>query len=109
MMKAISKLERLSFDEREREIYEAEVKARMDDQEELRTAREKGRQEGETIGIEKGIEKGRQEGETIGIEKGVRLTACRLLHTGLPIEVIADVTGLSLEEIAGIAGEQLPN
>ena len=42
IMKAIGKLERLSFDEREREIYEAELKARLDDQEELRTAREKG-------------------------------------------------------------------
>ncbi len=51
IVKAFKKLNRISFNEKEREIYEAELKARLDDQEELRTAKEKGREEGRQEGI----------------------------------------------------------
>ncbi len=54
IVKAFTRLDVMYFEEKEREIYEIELKARRDDVEELRTAKEKGREEGEAIGIEKG-------------------------------------------------------
>jgi len=76
-MTALSKLEHLAFDKREREIYEAERKARMDDMEELRTATEKG--------LNKGLAQGRQEWrdeERIGMARN-------LLVEGVAVDVIA--------------------
>ncbi len=74
IVKAITKLDRMYFEEKEREIYEAELKARLDGIEEMRTAMEKGRStgraEGEAIGIEKGKAIGRAEGEAIGRTEG---------------------------------------
>ena len=55
--------------------------------------------EGEFKGREKGLAEGRQEGLEEGQEKGIRLTASNMLRAGLPLETIAQVTGLSLEEI----------
>lgn len=51
IIKAISRLDAMYFDEREREIYETELKARRDGIEEMRTATEKGRAEGEAIAM----------------------------------------------------------
>jgi predicted transposase/invertase (TIGR01784 family) len=42
------------------------------------------------------------EGEARGIEKGIRLTAQKLKHKGLSVEMISEVTGLSIEEIEGL-------
>jgi len=54
IVKAFKTLNRISFNAQEREIYEAELKARLDDHEELRTAKEKGRVEGREEGIAEG-------------------------------------------------------
>lgn len=57
----------------------------------------------ERKGIEKGRvqgrAEGRAEGEKIGIEKGIHLVASNLKKQGIPLEVIAQSTGLSTEEI----------
>jgi len=50
---------------------------------------------GEKVGFEKGI----IQGEQIGLEKGVRLTAQKFKNKGLSVEMISEVTGLSIEEI----------
>ena len=55
----------------------------------------KGKKEGEKLGIEKGREQGRVEGEKLGIEK----TAIAMLKKGLPVELIAEISQLSVEEI----------
>ena len=61
-----------------------------------------GMMEGEKKGIEKGRKKGMQEGE----EKGRRSVALNLLQSGvLNIEKIAEMTGLTLEEIQGLGEE----
>jgi len=52
IVKAFKKLNRISLNAKEREIYEAELKARRDDHEELRTAKEKGREEGKAEGMQ---------------------------------------------------------
>jgi len=55
----------------------------------------KGKKEGEKLGIEKGREQGRVEGEKLGIVK----TAIAMLKKGLPVELIAEISQLSVEEI----------
>jgi predicted transposase/invertase (TIGR01784 family) len=52
--KAIEKLEIMYFDEKEREVYEAERKFRMDRKEEIATAEDKGRVEGKAEGLKQG-------------------------------------------------------
>ena len=98
--------------------YEAGLKALEDavDFEELlsdsvREASEKsfaeGRSEGVAEGIAKGIAKGRVEGVTEGIAKGIIAgktqtqieTAKRMLSMKMDVEMIAQILGLSVEEI----------
>ena len=53
-----------------------------------------------------GIEQGRAEGEAIGLKKGAaqkqREIAKNLKHAGIPVDVIAENTGLTAEEIAAL-------
>ena len=51
-------------------------------------------------GEQKGIEKGRAEGEAIGAQKNAIKNAFKMKAKGYAIEDIADITGLSREEIA---------
>ena len=48
----------------------------------------------------KGIEQGRSEGLAEGAAQEKRAIAKNLKHAGIPIEVIAENTGLTAEEIA---------
>jgi predicted transposase/invertase (TIGR01784 family) len=61
-----------------------------------------------TMGIEEflldraekeGIKKGREEGIEKGREESLRVTALKMKKSGLDISLIADITGLSVEEI----------
>lgn len=52
----------------------------------------------ERIGMEKGIEKGRQE-ERAKAEAEKRISALKMLKSGFEPKVIADIIGLSIEEI----------
>ena len=64
---------------------------------------EQGRAEGHAAGLSEG----RSEGEAIGLEKGrsegavqeKRAIAKNLKHAGIPVDVIAENTGLSAAEI----------
>ena len=62
--------------------------------------------ERERIGIEQGRSEGLAEGEAIGLEKGAaqkqREIAKNLKHAGIPLDVIAENTGLTAEEIAAL-------
>ena len=57
-----------------------------------------------------GIEQGRAEGEAIGLKKGrsegaaqeKRAIAKNLKHAGIPVDVIAENTGLTAEEIENL-------
>jgi predicted transposase/invertase (TIGR01784 family) len=57
-------------------------------------------------GMEKGIEKGRQEGIEEGLEKGIEKKAIEiarnLLVANTDIGLIAQVTGLSIEQIEAL-------
>jgi predicted transposase/invertase (TIGR01784 family) len=64
----------------------------------------KGRKEGIEKGIVKGIEKGIVKGRKEGIEKG-RLEIIKVMkNKGLPLDKIAEYTGLSRKEIEQFAG-----
>ena len=84
---AIEQLEKMSADEKEREIYEAREKGliayQMDMYESAKQGREEGRQEG------------RQEGE----KKQKNEIAKKLLAKGMSIEEIKEITDLSDEEL----------
>jgi len=53
----------------------------------------------ETKGQLKGRQEGRQEGEQIGIQKEKREMAKRLKSKGMPLSEVAEITGLSEEEV----------
>jgi predicted transposase/invertase (TIGR01784 family) len=60
----------------------------------IEEAREEAREEGIAIGEEKGI--------AIGEQRGKQETAKKLLQKGISIEDIADVTGLTIEEVKAL-------
>jgi hypothetical protein len=65
-----------------------------------------GREEGVTMGIEKGVALGRQEGVTMGIEKGAELRnieiAVNMLEEQEPIEKIIRFTGLTKKQLMNL-------
>jgi predicted transposase/invertase (TIGR01784 family) len=92
-----------AFSKTERYDYEENLKNYTDWFNVLNTAKKEGLAEGEAIGIEKGraegeaigVEKGRAEGEAIAMQK----MAKRLKSQGVPADVIAEASGLTIEEI----------
>jgi predicted transposase/invertase (TIGR01784 family) len=84
---AVGRLKKLSADERTRMIYEAREMAIMDEMARNEAALAKGRAEGET--------KGRAEGEA----KGRAEIAMNMLRDGFTHDVIAKISGMSLEEV----------
>jgi len=96
--KAVAELERIGQNPEEREIYEAEVKARMVDQIQLKTAEREGEQ--------RGILLGRQEGITVGRQEGAQSLLMQMLRGRLgelPANIEATVRGLSAERINDLA------
>jgi len=92
IIRAFDILKTFSQDEEIRLLAEQREKALKDEASMLGSARRKGKNEGEKIGMEKG--------EKIGLEKGARNTAQKLLAIGiLSVDQIADATGLSLDEV----------
>ena len=63
---------------------------------------EQGRAEGHAAGLSEG----RSEGEAIGLKKGAaqekRAIAKNFKHAGIPVDVIAENTGLTAEEIENL-------
>ena len=57
------------------------------------------REEGIAEGMEKGIAKGREEGIAKGREEGIAEVARKMKRKGIPDNMIAEVTGLSADEI----------
>ncbi|WP_341811476.1 Rpn family recombination-promoting nuclease/putative transposase [Wolbachia endosymbiont (group A) of Oxytorus armatus] len=93
--KAYEELNRFNWSEKEFIAYEQEIKRILDEQavlaQKLDDATEKGREEGKEEGIQIGHEKGRK-AEKIEVAKNS-------LKVGVSIDVIAQITGLSIDEI----------
>ena len=86
---------KVTEDELEYERRESRFRYQLQRNTELSVARN----EGEAIGLKKG----RSEGEAIGLEKGAaqekREIAKNFKHAGISVDVIAENTGLTAEEI----------
>ena len=85
--KAYRRLEEMSADEQKRWEYEMRQKAIRDHRHMLAS----GRREGEKIGEQRGLEQGER-------KKAVEI-ARKMLGDKMPIEKVAEYSGLSLEEI----------
>ena len=86
------------MDEKEWELYQSRKMAEIDYNSGIASAREEGREEGEKVGIEKGERKGKKEAK-IQIAK-------KLIESGMELEKVAQVTGLSENEIKEITTKE---
>lgn len=88
----------MSMDEKEWELYQSRKMAEIHYNSGIASAREEGREEGEKVGIEKGERKGKKEAK-IQIAK-------KLIESGMELEKVAQVTGLSENEIKEITTKE---
>ncbi len=84
------------FSKTEHQNYEDSLKYYRDLKNSLDTAKAEGIAEGEQIGLQKGEQIGLQKGEQIGMRK----VALNAKQKGMPVKDIAELTGLSEEDIA---------
>ena len=100
---AREKLKYYSMTPEERHAYDEHLSAVMIQNDVLDSAKLEGRLEGRAEGLEEGRAEGRAEGLEEGLEQGrveERMTNARnLKQLGVPVDVIAQATGLSQEEI----------
>lgn len=98
------------FNRKERYEYEESLKAYRDWFSVMETAEIRGLERGMKKGLEKGmaegLEKGLEKGLALGIEQGTRKTtfdnARNLKQLGVSVEIIAQATGLTEEEIGNL-------
>ena len=87
---AVKQLKEMSADEYERELYEIRERSRLTYNTEMNEARRKG------------LAEGRAEGKAEGKAEEKREIAKKMKEKGLSIELIQEITKLSLEEIASL-------
>ncbi|WP_081503627.1 Rpn family recombination-promoting nuclease/putative transposase [Treponema primitia] len=91
---AINEYAKLSWSDRRRMIADYKEKARRDKYAMMEFAKDEGRDEGIALGEVKGI----AIGEAKGLER-LRNTARKMKIRGIPVNQIAEDTGLTLEEV----------
>ena len=95
------------FNAEDRREYEDSLKAYRDIKNSIDTALEQGREEGmkkgRAEGLEKGLKKGRAEGRAEGEKQKALSIAKAMLQRGLDIQMIAELSGLTAEEIQSLA------
>lgn len=91
---AYNTLQVISQDEEKRIEYEAREKALRDYNQGMLEAEQRGEERGWTAGEKAGIEKGKKE------EK--ESTAKNMIAIGLPTDIIAQATGLSIAQIESL-------
>jgi len=79
--------------------YQQNLKARLDYINVMRYAKKVAREEGLAEGREEGLEKGREEGRAEGEKEKAKEIAKNLLLSGVEINTIVKVTGLTIQEI----------
>ena len=95
---AREKLKYYSMSSKERYAYDEHLSAMMIQNDVLNSARMEGAIEGRA----EGIAEGREEGMEKGMEKGRLLMARNMKIKGLDHTIIADITGLTAEEISNL-------
>ena len=89
---SLTKEERLHYDEALRKYRDTLCV--------LESAEQRGLKRGREEGLAKGLAKGRAEGRAEGLAEGRIETARNMKAKGLPVDLIAECSGLSTEEIA---------
>ncbi len=84
------------------ELVKAMVEAAPNKEKQIMTAAAQLIQKGRQEGIEVGVAKGRLEGKLEGRQEGKLETAQNMLQKHLSIELIRDITGLSIEQIKAL-------
>ena len=89
----------VNMNKKERDEYEACLKVYRDQYNTWNYMKERALEEGREKGREEGRAEGRIEGISEGFEKGKKDVAHKMKQSGMSLEVIAQCTGLSIEEI----------
>jgi predicted transposase/invertase (TIGR01784 family) len=76
-------------------IYEYRLKMARDERAKMQDAREEGLEEGRTKGMAEGLEKGMER----GIERGILRTAKAMKAKGIDVNIIAEVTGMTVDDV----------
>ena len=99
---ADSLLDSSSWTQEEKAMIDERIRIQENYDMTMETAIDEAREEG----IEKGLEQGLERGLKQGLERGRHEERLELIHKmlskGLSLEVVSDVTGLSLEELEGL-------
>ena len=99
---AVIEVRKLSQDEQLQREAELREKAIMDEKAKYQAGLDNGKEEGRAEGRAEGHEEGRAEGEKIGHTKAIKEMAKKLLKQDMKIETIAEITGLTIEEIEAL-------
>ena len=102
IQKAYDELNRFSWDDADLNTYEQDEKHERDAQAILEAAEDKGIAKGRVLGKEEGIALGKEEGIALGKEEEKLSMAKKMRSDGLPAELIANYTGLSIETIQAL-------
>jgi predicted transposase/invertase (TIGR01784 family) len=92
------------FTREERQEYEDSLKVYRDLKNSIDTAIEEGREEGWAQGLEQGLEQGLAEGVAKGRAQVALDIARNLVATGMDIEQVSQVTGISVSQIGSPIG-----
>lgn len=98
-------MEEISADEEKRLEYEERQKAIRDHRHILASGRREGLREGLQEGKREGLQEGLREGKQEGKREHAVEMARKMLADKLPIEKIAEYSGLSLEEVHKLEGQ----
>ncbi|MDR1482194.1 MAG: hypothetical protein LBI74_06165 [Synergistaceae bacterium] len=83
----------------ERRLYELREKGRLEFENAMFTAELRGEIRGRQEGMQKGIQEGIQKGRQDGIQEGKQAAARSMLARNMPLTLISEISGLSIEEI----------
>ena len=101
--KAIKIVDEMSMNKEERELYEARLKGEFNYNTAIHVAKKEGRKEGEELGKKAGKLEGKIEGRI----EGKTEIAKKLLSKKMPIEEIAEITGLTEEKVKELKKESM--
>ena len=94
------------FNNEELKLYEDSMNAYRDIVNAIRTAEKTKYAEGEDDGMAKGLAEGLEKGRAEGLEKGrtegITKVAINMLGKGMPAELVAEMTGLPIDEVQRI-------
>ena len=112
----------ISKDERERAVFRSRRMYQTDLASDLATAEDRGERRGIEIGERRGIEIGERRGIEIGERRGIEIgerrgaergernrsfeVARRMLRRNRPVDEIAEITDLSVEDVEGLKAEE---